>query len=67
MYCDVCCQVEVSATDRSVVHWNPADCAHVYVCMCLGVMVKPGQYGGLGPKVCVAQWKKNRCDRPTRQ
>jgi hypothetical protein len=50
----VCCQVEVSATDRLVVQWNPDECAHVCVCMCLGVSVKPGQYGGLGPLVCLA-------------
>ena len=41
----VCCQVEVSVTDRSFVHRSTSECGVV----CLSVIWEPQQSGGLGP------------------
>ena len=30
--CYECCQVEISATDRLIVHRRPTVCAHVFEC-----------------------------------
>ena len=48
----VCYQVEVSATDRSLVERSTTDCG---VC----VMYKPQELGGSGQRWAVAREKKN--------
>jgi MFS superfamily sulfate permease-like transporter len=34
----VCCQGEVSATGRSLLHGTPTECVHVCVCVCVCVI-----------------------------
>jgi hypothetical protein len=48
-----CCQVEFSATSRSLVQRNPIEWGG-----CLNVIVGPHR-GGLGPQGTVEQWKKD--------
>ena len=51
--CCVCCQVEVSATGRSLVQRSPTEC------VCLSVISKPQQWVGLGPLVLSSHENKN--------
>jgi hypothetical protein len=50
--CVVCCQVEVSATDSSLVQRSPTDCG-----ASLCVIKKPRKRGGLKP--ATGLWKYN--------
>jgi hypothetical protein len=50
-----CCQVEVSASGRSLVRRSPTECR-----VCPSVISKPQQCGGLGPcRVVAPQGEKN--------
>lgn len=49
----VCCQVAVSATDRSIVHSSPTECG-----MSNCVISKPQQREGLDHSKCYATRKK---------
>jgi hypothetical protein len=49
----VCCQVEVSASGRSLVQRSPTDCGAP-----LCVIVKPRQWGSSGLLGAIAPWKK---------
>ena len=51
----MCCQVEVSATGRSLVQRRPTDCG---VSLC--VISKPQERGDPGPRWAVAPKKKKR-------
>jgi hypothetical protein len=51
----VCCQVEVSATNWSLVQRSPTDCG----ASCVWSR-KPREWGGHSPQLgCSATWKKN--------
>jgi hypothetical protein len=51
----VCCQVEISATVRSLVQSSPTDCG---VLLC--VIKRPQKRGGYGPRWAAAPQKKIR-------